>query len=383
MDKKFSWIRLLLRLVSYILVAAVASAATFWLSGPSKLDELSALIRQKFIGEADVTAMEDAAAAAMVDALGDRWSYYIPAADMAAHNEQKNNEYVGIGATITVREDGQGMDVIRLEPGGPAVQAGILPGDILYQVEGQLVSQLGITGTRELIRGEEGTDVTVTVRRDGEELTFQVQRRSILVDVADGSMLSDRVGYVRIANFDKRCAQETIETIEQLQEQGAQALIFDVRFNPGGFKYELVDLLNYLLPEGALFRSVSYTGQETVDRSDANCLELPMAVLVNADSYSAAEFFAAALSEYEWASVVGEPTVGKGHYQNTYTLSDGSGVGLSIGKYSTPNGVCLEGVGITPDVVVEVDEKTAADIYARLLDPAEDPQVQAALEILQ
>lgn len=383
MDKKFSWIRLLLRLVSYILVAAVASAATFWLSGPSKLDELSALIRQKFIGEADVTAMEDAAAAAMVDALGDRWSYYIPAADMAAHNEQKNNEYVGIGATITVREDGQGMDVIRLEPGGPAVQAGILPGDIFYQVEGQLVSQLGITGTRELIRGEEGTDVTVTVRRDGEELTFQVQRQSILVDVADGSMLSDRVGYVRIANFDKRCAQETIETIEQLQEQGAQALIFDVRFNPGGFKYELVDLLNYLLPEGALFRSVSYTGQETVDRSDANCLELPMAVLVNADSYSAAEFFAAALSEYEWASVVGEPTVGKGHYQNTYTLSDGSGVGLSIGKYSTPNGVCLEGVGITPDVVVEVDEKTAADIYARLLDPAEDPQVQAALEILQ
>lgn len=383
MKKKFSWIKLLALALSYILVAAAASAITWSMAMPSKLAELSMLIQEKFIGEADVTAMEDAAAVAMIDALGDRWSYYIPAADMAAHNEQKNNEYVGIGATISVREDGQGMDVIRLEPGGPAVSAGILPGDILYQVEGQKVSELGITGARELIRGEAGTAVSVTVLRDGEPLTFQVTRQSILVDVAAGAMLTDKVGYVRIANFDKRCAQETIEQIETLQQQGAQALIFDVRFNPGGFKYELVDLLNYLLPEGALFRSVSYTGQEYVDQSDANCLEIPMAVLVNADSYSAAEFFAAALSEYEWASVVGVPTVGKGHYQNTYTLSDGSGVGLSIGKYSTPNGVCLEGVGITPDVVVEVDEKTAADIYAQLLDPAKDPQIQAALEILQ
>ena len=383
MKNKISWLKLLLQGISYILVAAVASAATLQTAVPSKLDELSMLIQEKFIGEADVTAMEDAAAAAMVDALGDRWSYYIPAADMAAHNEQKNNEYVGIGATISVREDGRGMDVIRLEPGGPAVEAGMLPGDILYQVEGQLVSELGVTGTRELIRGQEGTTVSLTVLRQEAALTLQVTRRNILVDVAEGAMLTDRVGYVRITNFDKRCAQETIEAIEQLMEQGAQALIFDVRFNPGGFKYELVDLLNYLLPEGPLFRSLSYTGQETVDSSDANCLELPMAVLVNGDSYSAAEFFAAALSEYEWASVVGQATVGKGHYQNTYTLSDGSGVGLSIGRYSTPNGMCLEGVGITPDVVVEVDERTAADIYARLLTPENDPQIQAALELLQ
>lgn len=383
MKKKFSWIKLLALALSYVLVAAAASAVTWSMAGPTKLTELSALIQEKFIGEADLTAVEDAAAAAMIDSLGDRWSYYIPAADMAAHNEQKNNEYVGIGATVSLREDGQGLDVVRLEPGGPAVSAGILPGDIICQVDGQQVSTLGITGARELIRGEAGTAVSVTVIRNGEELTFRVERQSILVDVATGSMLTDKVGYIRIANFDKRCAQETIEAIEQLMEQGAQALIFDVRFNPGGYKYELVDLLDYLLPEGPLFRSLSYTGQEYVDQSDANCLEMPMAVLVNESSFSAAEFFAAALSEYEWASVVGVPTVGKGHYQNTYTLSDGSGVGLSIGKYSTPDGVCLEGVGITPDVVVEVDEKTAADIYAQILDPGDDPQVQAALEILQ
>ena len=144
-----------------------------------------------------------------------------------------------------------------------------------------------------------------------------------------------------------------------------------------------MEVLDYLLPDGPLFRSENYLGNVTVDESDADCLELPMAVLVNGESYSAAEFFAAALREYEAAVVVGQQTTGKGYFQNTFQLSDGSAVGLSIGRYTTPNGVSLADVGITPDVVVEVDEETAFGIYADTLPSHEDPQVRAAVEALR
>ena len=145
----------------------------------------------------------------------------------------------------------------------------------------------------------------------------------------------------------------------------------------------MVGVLDYLLPEGALFRSVNYAGKEEVDYSDEAHLDIPMAVLVNGDTYSAAELFAAALQEYEAAVVVGEPTVGKGHFQNTFRLSDGSAVTLSVGRYSTPKGVNLDGVGITPDVECPVDEETYWQIYAGYVQPQEDPQIQAALEALK
>lgn len=378
----------LLRVLSYVLVAAIAAGLTFGvLKGTedktvSKLDQLESLILERFIGETDQTAMEDAAAEAMVDSLGDRWSYYIPASEYQAYTEQMANAYVGIGVTISTQVENGGFAVQKVTEGGPAEEAGILAGDIITAVEGQSVEELGTSGTKERIRGQEGTAVAITVSRDGQELTLSVTRRRIQNPVATGTLLPGNIGLVTIANFDSRCAEETIAAIEDLLGQGAQALVFDVRFNPGGYKDELVKVLDYLLPEGPLFRSLDYRGVETVDSSDERCLELPMAVLVNGDSYSAAEFFAAALSEYDAAVVVGQQTCGKGYFQNTLRLSDGSAVGLSVGKYFTPNGVSLAGVGITPDVVVEVDEQTAAQIYAGTLAPEEDPQLQAALAAL-
>ena len=196
-------------------------------------------------------------------------------------------------------------------------------------------------------------------------------------------MLPGNVGLVTIANFNTNCYKETMTAVDQLMEQGAQALIFDVRFNGGGYKRELVKILDDLLPEGPLFRSQYYTGAEEVDQSDKDCIQIPMAVLINDQSISAAEFFAAALWEYDWAIMVGTQTQGKGHYQETYLLSDGSAVGVSTGRYTTPNGVDLEGVGLTPDVVVEVDDATYAAIYAQTLDPMEDPQILAAIAALQ
>lgn len=378
-------LKILVLTVSHVLVAAIAVSIALFLNGEeySKLETLKALIQDKFIGEADPVAMEDAAANAMVDSLGDQWSYYIPASSYEAHKEQKNNAYVGIGVTIAVREDGRGFDVLLVEPGGPAQEGGVLPGDIMTHVEGQPAAELGTDGAGNLIRGEEGTYVNLTFLRGEQVLELSLERRTIHVAVAEWQMLPDNIGYIKINNFNSNCADETIAAIEELTGQGAQALIFDVRNNPGGYKDELVEVLDYLLPEGPLFRSVSYDGTELVDPSDESCLELPMAVMFNGNSYSAAEFFAAALEEYDWAVTVGDPTSGKGYFQQTYQLGDGSAVGLSVGKYTTPNGVSLAEVGgLTPKVLVEVDEQTAAMIYAKALEPADDPQLQAAMETL-
>ena len=378
----------IVRVLSYVLVAALASAVSCGLMARevkeqnTKLNQLSQLIEERFIEDVDMAQAEDAAAAAMVASLGDQWSYYLTAEEYVSHMEQMNNAYVGIGITILSTEDGSGVEVLKVDAGGPAEEAGIQVGDVIVIVEGQAVADLTTTELRNLVRGEEGTFVMLTLNRAGETMELSVERRTVKTAVATGRMLENNIGLVTIVNFDSRCASESIAAIEDLMEQGAQALIFDVRNNPGGYKDELVKLLDYLLPEGALFRSEDYQGTVLVDESDEKCLEMPMAVLVNDGSYSAAEFFAAALSEYNWATVVGTQTSGKGYFQVTYRLDDGSAVGLSIGRYTTPNGLSLQDVGIVPDVVSEVDEQTDYKIYAGMLDPGEDPQIQAAVKAI-
>lgn len=375
----------LLRFLSYVVVAMLATAITLQMTvktGTGKLDRLENLIQERYIGEADGEAMEDAAAAAMVKATGDRWSYYIPASQYEAHKEQSENAYVGIGITIQQAEDGSGFLIVMVNQNGPAQEAGIQVNDLLIAVEDQDVREMTADQVRELIRGEAGTKVSLTVMRQGEHQTLAVERRRIESAVATGQMLADGIGLVKISNFDERCASESIAAVQKLQKEGAKKIIFDVRNNPGGYAEELVKLLDYLLPEGDLFRSVSYDGTEKVDTSDADCLDMPMAVLINGSSYSAAEFFAAALQEYQAATIVGEPTVGKGVYQTTISLGDGSAVALSTGKYFTPKGNSLTDVGVTPDVRVDVDEETAEKIYYGTLGYADDLQIQAAIQVL-
>ena len=379
-----------LRFLSYVLVAALASCLTLvtapmlqTVAGQSKLDQLSDLIREQFIGTVDVTAMEDAAAHAMVNALGDRWSYYLPADQYSAYVDRMNNSYVGIGVTVQAEEDQSGFLVKLVTKGGPAEESGILVGDKITGVDGKDAAGIDVNEVAQWIKGEEGTAVELTLDRAGETLTVTVVRRQIQTVVASGQMLPGNVGLVTIENFDKRCKEETIAAITDLVEQGAVALIFDVRNNPGGYVSQLVAVLDHLLPEGDLFKSVYYDGREYMETSDADCIDLPMAVLVNEESYSAAAFFAAAIREYEAGFVAGNQTCGKGYFQVNYKLDDGSAVGLSIGKYYTPKGVSLaEAGGVTPDLVVEVDDEMFAAIYADTVDPMEDPQILAALERL-
>lgn len=355
---------------------------TFFTGG--KLEELMDLCEERYIGEIDRTTMEDAAAAAIIESLGDRWSYYIPAESYQDYSEQMSNSYVGIGITIQVREENDGFDIVEVQKNGPAYEAGIIPGDILFAANGQELAEVGTNGAAAIIKGEEGTTVDVTVKRDGQEITYTVERRTIQITVAEATLLEGNIGLIAISNFDSRCSSETIACIEEMIAQGATSLIFDVRYNPGGFAHEMVALLDYLLPEGDVFITEDYLGNRDVDTSDAKCLEMPMVVLVNGDSFSAAEFFACALRDYEWATVIGEQTVGKGYFQQNYSLSDGSAVNLSVGKYYTRSGVNLaEAGGLTPDVVVEVDDETYVNIYQGKVEPKDDPQIQAAIAELK
>lgn len=370
------------RFLSYVLVAAVSATVAFALPRDGgKLDRLDNLIEERFIGESDRQARLDAAANAMVEASGDRWSYYMSAEEYALQQEQSENAFVGVGITISQEEEG-GFRILAVSPGSGAAEAGLAPEDLLVAVDGQDVRQADLAQVRALVTGKPGTTVNLEIVRGGDSLTYTVQRRRIETPVSAWQMLSQNTALVRIYNFDSRCAQETIAAIEAALAAGAGQIVFDVRSNPGGYASELVAVLDYLLPEGELFRTVRYDGKEQVDMSDERCLDIPMAVLVNRHSYSAAEFFAAALAEYDAAIVVGEQTVGKGYFQLTYPLGDGSAVALSVGKYYTPKGVSLADTGITPDVEVTLSSQQEAALSAGTLAPEEDPGILQALEAL-
>lgn len=350
----------------------------------AKTAEIGAYLDRFFIDDYDEEKLADAAASAMVEATGDRWSYYLTAEEKSSYDEQMQNAYVGIGVTITAQKELGGMRIEAVTADGPAEEAGLLTGDIITEVEGEKTLDLGMTGTRTKVRGEEGTFVTLTILRGEESFPVSVERRSIQTPVATYEMLDGQIGYIKIANFDTRCAEETNAAMDELIAQDAKALIFDVRNNGGGYKNELVKVLDKILPEGILFQSEDYQGSKQIDRSDADCIDLPMAVLVNQDSYSAAEFFAAAIQEYDWGTVVGTKTVGKGNFQTAFTLSDGSMLNLSIGKYYTPQGRSLTDTGITPDVEIALSDKDGAKLYYGQLEKADDAQLQAAIrEITQ
>lgn len=356
--------------------------------GTEKYLEIMNLVDNYFIGEdVDMTAVNDAMASGVISGLGDQWSYYVSAEDYQAYVENINNAYVGVGITITAKNDADGnllgYEVTEVTAGGPAEEAGVLAGDVLIQVGDTSVKDITLTEVKNMVKGEEGSTVELIFQRDEENLTVTLERRAMNIIPAEGQLLDDGIGYITIDNFDAGCAETVKGLIEELQAQGATSLLFDVRNNPGGLKTELTDILDYLLPEGIVFHTVNYAGEEEIITSDADCVDLPMAVLVNESSYSAAEYFACAIQEYGVGKVVGEKTYGKGYYQVGLTLSDGSCINLSIGKYYTPSGESLIDVGVTPDVELSLNEEEAIALVQNQLSPEEDSQVQAAIACLE
>ena len=380
--KRFSgWSLLVTALLSLLLTLALAFGALWALIGPEGLSmaEAMVLINARFVGDHDIGKAADAAMDGLITGLGDRWSYYVDAKGYENLKNSKDNAYVGIGVTVSYPEGEEGLYVEAVAENGPAAAAGLRPGDTILAVgEVRLAGEDRNRGT-ELIQGEAGTQVELLLRGGGgEERTVSVTRGRVEEHPVSYALLADGTGLITIQNFNSR-ADEAIAAVDDLREQGAERLVFDVRNNGGGFLDELTRLLDYLLPEGPIFRSQTKAGRETVVSSDAGCVEMPMAVLVNENTYSAAELFAAELQEWDWGEVVGVQTFGKGFSQQTFPLLNGGAVNLSTAKYFTGQGNCLIGVGLTPDRVVELDEEQAAKLRARILDPAEDPQLQAAI----
>lgn len=343
----------------------------------AKLEQLEEIIARYYVDSYDETAIGDGAAEGMIDALGDPWSYYIPASEADEFEEQMNNAYTGVGVTVQI-VDGQ-CEITAVQKDSPAEQAGICIGDVLSHVDGASIDGMDVDEIKSLVRGTAGTSVHLTLVRSGDEVyEADVKRAAIQIEAVSGKLLSERVGLITISNFDLGAAKQFGNVLRDLTDAGVKGLVFDLRNNPGGDRDELVTILDALLPEGEIFRCVDYKGAEERDVSDADCVDLPMAVIVDETSISAAEFFAAALQEYDWAEIVGERTIGKGNFQYTFELSDGSAAGISAGHYFTPGGKSLSGVGVLPDVPVALSEEEAQALYSGTLAYNDDPQMRAA-----
>lgn len=351
----------------------------------AKLKELTDLLDGHYLGEQDKAAQLDAMLRAYVAADGDRYGCYYSAEENAAENDSRAGKGVGIGVTITEAPDKQGLLVLWVSEGSPAESAGILPGDILVTADGQSYSTLGYEGFLDIIRGEIGSRLTVGFFRGGESLQLiekQLTRSAYVASsVAYGLVAEGKMGLVRILSFDEPTPGQFASAVASLREQGAEALIFDVRNDPGGLLSSVVEILDTLLPAGTICTTRGVSG-EKVYSSNANVIDLPMAVLCNENTASAAELFTAALRDYEKAVTVGTTTYGKGVAQSTFTLSDGSAVKMTTSYYDPPCGINYDGVGITPDLEVTLSEAARGTSLLALTEE-EDTQLAAAIEALQ
>lgn len=347
--------------------------------GPSGIAMVQTYLLARFAfvePDADLEGATDKALSAFVDGLGDRWSYYLSAQRHQETIERRANSYVGIGVTVDSVSREEGLLVQSVTRDGPADKAGVLAGDVITAVDGASIAGEGRETASDLIRGEEGTKVALTLLgEDGASRDVTCTRATLHNASAQGRLLDNKVGYVQLSNFYSGSADSFQAEVDALLEQGAESLLIDLRGDPGGYVSELEQILDYLLPEGPVFTHKPRWWFKSVYVSDENCVDLPMAVLVNQHSYSAAELLAAQLRESVDAPIVGERTSGKGYSQLTFPLANGGGAGLSTAAYCTGSGHSLIGEGIVPDVELSLPEGVA-------LGGEDDVQLKAALELL-
>ena len=343
--------------------------------GPSGIAMVQTYLLARFAfvePDANLEGATDKALSAFVDGLGDRWSYYLPAQRHQETIERRANSYVGIGVTVDSVSREEGLLVQSVTRDGPADKAGVLAGDVITAVDGVSIAGEGRETASDLIRGEEGTKVALTLLgEDGASRDVTCTRATLHNASAQGRLLDNKVGYVQLSNFYSGSADSFQAEVDALLEQGAESLLIDLR----GYVSELEQILDYLLPEGPVFTHKPRWWFKSVYVSDENCVDLPMAVLVNQHSYSAAELLAAQLRESVDAPIVGERTSGKGYSQITFPLANGGGAGLSTAAYCTGGGHSLIGEGIVPDVELSLPEGAA-------LGGEDDVQLKAALELL-
>lgn len=340
-------------------------------------------INEDFVGDVDMEDVSDAAYGAMVDATGDRWSAYMNKKSYEQYQQYAKNSYSGIGVTIQKDAETGLYKIASVLEDSPASRAGVQIGETLLSVGDISVKGKTAEQIRNIITSQKG-DYTLGLRAaDGTEHTVTVSTATVVSKPVKYEMMDGQIGYVRIKNFETGAGDGIVKAVDDLVSQGAKGIVFDVRDDPGGLLTELLKALDHILPQGDLFVSMDENGKEKVEVSDASCVKLPMTVLVNGDTYSAAEFFAAALSEYKWAKIVGTHTTGKARSQINIELYDGSAVHLSTRSYLTPHRVDLaKQGGLTPDVEASLSEADETRFISGTLAHNQDAQLQAAVSTL-
>ena len=338
----------------------------------TKMQELQSYIDRFYLFDYDEENVESGIYKGMMAGLGDVYTNYYTPEEYASFMESSNGSYSGIGAMLSQDYNTGIITVVKVFEGSPAAEAGVQPDDILYKVKGEEVTGMDLNLVVSDLKGEEGTDVEVSFMRGTDVLDLTLTRRSIEVPTVEYRLITDKIGYISISEFDDVTDDQFIAALDDLNSQGMENLIIDLRDNGGGLVDVTCDILDQLLPEGLIVYTEDKDGNREEETSDAeHYFPGKMAVLVNGNSASASEIFAGAIKDYGVGTLIGTQTFGKGIVQSLFPLSDGSAIKITVSRYYTPAGNNIHEVGIAPDIVLDKDTESA-----------DDNQLQKAIEVL-
>lgn len=343
-----------------------------------KFDYIEEILDAYYINDYDKETVRNAMYQALFDSIGDRYADYYTAEELKEMDALTGGYFVGIGVNVDLDTMPGRVVIEKVIEGGPSEKVGLEAGDVLYKVDGVDISDVAWEDIRAMILGEEGTNVKVTVLRNGsEEKTFDITRGKVEETIVASEILDDNIGYIVIAAFYESGLNQFKKAIDEMNEVGVSGIIIELRDNPGGQLTTVSGMLDYILPKCLLMYALEKDGTRYEERSDAEChLDVPCAVIVNGNSASASELFSGAMQDYDKAKIVGTQTFGKGIVQSTIEVGDGSAIKFTTAYYYTPKGRCIHGTGITPDIVVEFDK----DAYAK---DGTDTQLQAAIDYIK
>lgn len=338
-------------------------------------------IDKYYYGDYDEKKIVDNSLKAMVASLDDKYSNYMTSEEYEQNLLDAKGSVSGIGIVVNLTENNE-IKIIQVNAESPAEKIGVKVDDILIAVDGKDITQMEYSDAVKMVRGEEGTEVTLTLKRGSEKLDFTMTRENIVNKSVTSRMLKNDIAYIRINGFKENTASQYDEELKSCLEKGAKAIIFDLRNNGGGLVSACEDCLDPLLPAGDIAVAEFKDGtNEIICKSDPNELNLPMAVLINENSASAAELFSAALRDFGKAVLVGKNSFGKGIMQNTYNLDNGSGLKLTVAKYRTVKSECYHGIGLAPDYEVDMPEEFS-DTKIEDIPENQDKQLQKAIEVI-
>lgn len=345
-----------------------------------KLSDVDATVRAKYVGSINNTNVTDDTINGYMVGLGDKYGAYLDAKDYKSISLSNSGQGLGIGVNAIKGADGY-IKVISVILDSPAQKAGIKVNDEITAIGGEDVKAAGYADSVNMLKGSEGTTVSFTVNRGGQTLPFSVVRQKYTLQSVQSNLIGN-LGYVKIIEFDSNTDDQFSKQVDSLIKQGAKGLVFDVRNNPGGLLEAAAPMIDKLVPAGPIVRAKYKDGtMKTLYTSDANQINLPMAVITNQNTASAAELFTAALKDYGKAKSVGVKTYGKGTMQEILDLNDGTALDLSVAYFYPPKSDNFEGKGVTPDIPVKLSETKQQNFYS--LSPDDDDQLQSAISYVE